>query len=249
MVHQSTALKAASFLFHNAYFVYKPLYYRFKKIQDKSVINLFNTLVKPGDVIIDAGANIGFYSSMFCNLVGESGKVYSFEPDNKNFKKLTKAVEQFKNCELINAAISQNSGVLKFYTSHRLNVDHRTIEPEEYDSVEEVKCFALDDYFKIGKKIDFVKMDIQGAELDALNGMKRLLTENPDVKVISEFWPYGILRAGHEINNFFSFIDSLDFNIKKINPDGSLDLLLYKDVEGKTEETFDANILISKKSV
>ncbi len=243
---QTTALKAASFLFNNAYFVYKPLYYRFKKLQDKSLIAVFKRLIKPGDVIVDAGANIGFYSGMFCELAGNSGRVFSFEPDEKNFAKLKETLSAFSNCELINAAVGNKSGVLKFYTSHRLNVDHRTIEPEEYDSVEEVKCFSLDDYFNSRQKIDFIKLDIQGAEMDALIGMEKIIEANPKLKIISEFWPYGLLRAGHDVEAFFIFLKERNFTIKKINSDGSLAELSFKDVQGKNEETFDANILISK---
>ena len=247
MVHQNTALKAASFLFNNAYFVYKPLYYRFKKLQDKSVISVFKNLIKQGDVIVDAGANIGFYSSMFCELVGNEGKVFSFEPDNKNFSKLKSTVSQFSNCELINGAVGKKSGILKFYTSHRLNVDHRTIEPEEYDSIEEVKCFSLDEYFSEPQKIDFIKLDIQGAEMDALIGMEKTIQQNPDVKIISEFWPYGLLRAGYKSEQLFSFLTERNFNIQKIDSEGSLSDLNFDDVIGREEETFDANILISKK--
>ena len=55
---------------------------------------------------------------------------------------------------------------------------------------------ALDDYFKPGERVDLIKMDIQGYELHALRGANRVLADNPDIKLLLEFWPYGLKQAG-----------------------------------------------------
>ena len=246
MVNDS-ALKAASFLFKKAYFVYKPLYFRFKKIQDRSIIDLCRSLIKPGDVIADIGANIGFYSSIFSGLCGAEGKVYSFEPDKKNYQKLKENLSGLNNCTLVNSAVGLKTEKIKLYTSHRLNVDHRIIEPEKYDGIIEVDCLSLDGYFKQGHKIDLIKMDIQGAEMNALLGMRNVLSQNRGLKIISEFWPYSMLRAGYKAEDMFAFLDSVNYSIKVISGDGRMEELHLNDVKDRTEETFDLNIFISRK--
>lgn len=247
MVNDS-ALKAASFLFKKAYFVYKPLYFQFKKIQDKSIIELCKSLVKPGDLIADVGANIGFYSSIFSGLTGTQGHVYSFEPDQKNFKKLKKNISGLSNCTLVNSAVGQRTEKLNFYTSHRLNVDHRTVKPEKFDSVLEVDCFSLDDYLKDNTKLNFIKMDIQGAEMNALLGMKNILSSNKDLKIISELWPYSMIRAGYNTEDMITYLNSLGYSIRSIEPDGTKKQIILSDIKDRVEETFDLNIFISREN-
>jgi hypothetical protein len=55
---------------------------------------------------------------------------------------------------------------------------------------------ALDDYFKAGERVDLVKIDVQGYELHALRGAKRVLQENLEIKLLLEFWPYALEQAG-----------------------------------------------------
>lgn len=65
---------------------------------------------------------------------------------------------------------------------------------------------ALDDYFKPGQRVDFIKMDIQGYELHALRGAGRVLADNPAAKLLLEFWPYGLKQAG---TNWVELVEAL----------------------------------------
>jgi hypothetical protein len=65
---------------------------------------------------------------------------------------------------------------------------------------------ALDDYFKPGQRVDLIKMDIQGYELHALRGANRVVQENPDIKLLFEFWPHGLKQAGA---SWIELIDAL----------------------------------------
>ena len=60
----------------------------------------------------------------------------------------------------------------------------------------QIEMIALDDYFKPGQRVDLIKMDIQGYELHALRGASRVLADNPGIKLLLEFWPYGLKQAG-----------------------------------------------------
>src|SRR5215218_7500750 len=71
-------LKLASFLFQHAYPLYRRLYFLYKNKKDKSFLDLIRKYVKPGSNIIDAGSNIGFYSSFLSEAAGRNGHVYCF---------------------------------------------------------------------------------------------------------------------------------------------------------------------------
>lgn len=209
-------IKLGNFLFKNLFSVYKPMYTAFKTKQDAFEIELLKKYIKPGDTIIDIGSNIGFYALILSELTGEKGHVHCFEPDATNFKHLQKAVGQLKNVTINHKAIGPNTEKLKIYTSKELNVDHRTYKPEEYDEVIEIDAVNLDEYlsnYNEGKvpKIDIIKMDIQGFEMQAIRGMQKTLTENKDIKLISEFWPYGLNKANSSSMEYFDHLLSLQF--------------------------------------
>ena len=83
--------------------------------------------VKKGNVVLDIGANIGYYTLIFAKLVGENGKVFAFEPDPTNFALLKKNVEMngYKNVVLVQRAVSNKTGKLKLYLCEDNPGDHR----------------------------------------------------------------------------------------------------------------------------
>ena len=74
-------------------------------------------ILKPGMVVLDIGANIGYHTLISSKLVGNTGKIYSFEPEPHNFKLLLKNIEinEFKNIIPINKALSNNIGSTKLF--------------------------------------------------------------------------------------------------------------------------------------
>lgn len=177
--------------------------------------------IKKGNVVLDIGANIGYYTLIFAKLVGEEGRVYAFEPDPTNFALLKKNVEinGYKNVVLVQKAVSNNSGRIKLYLSKNNMGDHRI-----YDSGEdgrqhiEIEAIRLDDYFEhFEGRIDFIKMDIQGAEGGAIQGMYNLLNKNNNVKIVTEFWPIGLKRFGTDPEEFLRLLIKLGFKLYEVN--------------------------------
>ena len=173
---------------------------------------LVQSVVQPGDVVIDLGACIGYYTLLFSKLVGPSGRVVAFEPAPDSSAILQRNVSKngLTNVTIVNAAAGATSGAGALQLSAN-RMDHHTQSQSAADAVP-IDIVALDSYFPESMTIDFVKMDIQGAEPAALRGMERILARSPNARILLEFWPDGIRRAGEDPDAFLSHLRSLGFS-------------------------------------
>ncbi len=223
----SFSIKLGNFLYKNAFGLYKPMYVMFKNKQDSFEIELLKKHIHKSDFVLDIGSNIGFFSKILSQMVGPNGKVHCFEPDKTNFNHLQDYCKHLGNVHLVNKAVGAKNENLKIYTSKKLNVDHRTYKPEEFDKEIEIEAVSIDEYLGENKKIHFIKMDIQGFEMQAIKGMEKTLTENHEVKIISELWPYGLSKAGSSATEYFNFLTQKGFicylleekSLKRLNPE------------------------------
>lgn len=246
----SFSIQLGNFLYKNAFALYKPMYSAFKNKQDAFEITLLKKHVKKNDVILDIGANIGFYAKLLADLTGPQGVVHCFEPDKTNFNHLKNNCGKLQNVILNNKAVGPKTEKLKIYTSKSINVDHRTYKPEEFDQEIEIEAVSIDDYLNNQTKVDLIKIDIQGFEMQAIKGMLRILDNNPNIKIISEFWPYGLKKAGSSVSEYFSFLTHKGFNCYLLEKN-SLQLLnpnKVKSMEGLDKEHY-FNIFASRNNV
>jgi FkbM family methyltransferase len=177
-------------------------------------------LIKSGDVVVDIGANIGYYALLFARQVGPLGTVVAFEPDADNFRLLTANVgaNGYTNVRMEQAAVSAATAQLVLYLNEVNRMDHRTYDAGDGRQRVSIRAVSLDDYFATSaSRVNLIKMDIQGSEPDALEGMTRLLGENPDVVLVTEFWPYGLRRAGHDPAAFLARLGALGFSFSEIH--------------------------------
>ena len=197
-------------------------YKSFKEKQDAFEISLMKKYIKTGDVVLDIGANIGFYAEILSGIVGDKGKVHCFEPDVTNFKHLQSRCLNINNIVINNKAVSDKTETIKIYTSKKLNVDHRTYKPDEYDQEIDIHAISVVDYLSSynsiqnNNGISFIKMDIQGFEMSAVKGMTNTL-QSPNLKMLSEFWPYGMKKAGTSVLDYFHFLKHYHFFIYLID--------------------------------
>jgi FkbM family methyltransferase len=176
--------------------------------------------VNKGDVVLDIGAHIGYYTLMFAKLVGEEGKVFAFEPSPDNFSLLEKNVEMngHKNVVMVQKAVSNKSGTLKLFLCEGNVGDNRIYDSDDDRRSVDVEVIRLDDYFKDdGARIDYIKMDIQGAEAGAIQGMRALLEKNKKIKILTEFWPDGLKKFGTEPEEYLHSLTKLRFKLYDLN--------------------------------
>jgi FkbM family methyltransferase len=167
-------------------------------VYEPGITALVKREVKEGDVVLDLGANVGYYTLLFAKLVGETGKVFAFEPDPRFFSLLKKNVEinGYKNVILEQKAVTNRTGMMRLFLEEGTYTVHESEGGRESIEVESV---SLDDYFSLFQKgIDFIKMDIEGSEGYAIDGMSGLLEKNGHIKIVTEYWPMGLKSYGPE---------------------------------------------------
>lgn len=244
-----TKIKLGNLLYKYCFPLYNLSYSKFKLKNDKTEIELLKKIIKPGDYILDIGANIGFYAKLLSQFTTNKGKVFCFEPDSQNFKYLQKNTKEIGNIILFNKAVSDKTDVIKVYKSKLLNVDHRTYPVNNYDSVEEITSVSIDELIKDQTipKVNIIKIDIQGFELTAFSGMKNLLSSNADLKIIAEYWPHGFKRAGTSAIAFYDFFNELGYCFYLIDNNTLTKITKEYIVENNDKPfEFSFNVLIQK---
>jgi FkbM family methyltransferase len=176
--------------------------------------------VNRGDVVLDLGANIGYYTLLFSRLVGEGGKVFAFEPDPDNWALLEKnvAANRCRNVTLVRKAVSDRTGKTRLYLARDNKGDHRIYNSGDGRHSIEIEAIRLDEYFQgYQGAINLVKMDIQGSEIGALRGMGQLLEKHRDLMILSEFWPVGLRRFGTDPRLFLTALREWGFQLYDVN--------------------------------
>ena len=204
---------------------------------------IVKTHVEKNNIVVDIGANIGYYTLL---MALNQAKVFSYEPEPKNFKLLQKNVNLnnfSSNVKLYNKAVSNYNGFSKLFLAGATDLNGEVIVDEAKGGAPGMHTLS-NNRFVIGKdhfvnsidvevtklnldKIDFAKIDVEGHELHVLEGMKILPT-----KILIEFNPLYLQASGKNYNDFFHFIEK--FTIKQISKDGLEELDYEELIKSKT---------------
>lgn len=156
-------------------------------------------------IFVDIGANIGKYTIMISNQLKE-GKVISIEPHPENFKTLKKNIKlnNCKNIIPVETACWNKKEVLKLFNHEDQPLLSSSIKPSK--SYIKINSDALDNILqKLNiKKVDFIKIDVEGAESRVLEGMKKIL-KSGKTKIIFEAWDKNYLNACREILQKYNY--------------------------------------------
>jgi len=175
---------------------------------------LLRRLVRPGMQVVDVGANVGLYSLLLARLVEQSGSVLAFEPEPNLFTILRENCRgnNATNIVLFQCALGRTNGLALFHRSAFNSGDNRLDRASMGHDVVEVKVERFDDLLPDSKP-DFVKIDVQGHELAALSGMERALSASPNGRVLFEFSPAALRRAGTAPDLLLEFFRERGFEL------------------------------------
>lgn len=171
------------------------------------------SLINLGDTVVDVGACHGTYTSFFLDRLGATGKVYCIELMPQTYSRLEMRFGHFKNVEFINAAVSDTTGRETIYMSDASEMNN--ILGKHGHKVGEVVSITLDELLFNEKEISLIKIDVEGAELKVLHGMKDVIKRTKAILLevhYDDIWPE-IRKILIEDNGFSCYNIEMDKTI------------------------------------
>jgi FkbM family methyltransferase len=150
---------------------------------------LFTSLMKPNMTVLDIGGNKGYYSLLAAKLCGDSGSVYTFEPLPENCKWIDSAFKDngYRSVELVPVALSNRNGSATFFEAKKSGGGTLIEKSNQHGAPITVITKRLDDFLDEKasyKAVDVIKMDVEGAEMQVLEGAAELLRNSQRLKLL-----------------------------------------------------------------
>jgi FkbM family methyltransferase len=158
-------------------------------------------IVREGDIVFDCGANQGITSLIFANIVGPQGRIYAFDPFPINNKliSLNAELNGKANIVVMNKGLSKSGRRIKVSMSEQCTSEHTEVVGDEV----EVELAALDEFAAF--RPNCLKIDVEGAEIDCLDGARSVLSQNPAICI--EMHPELIGRFGRRAEEIYEYIE------------------------------------------
>ena len=197
-------------------------YWYYGKTREAATMDRLRRLIRPGDTVIDAGGHIGFVAQFMSDLVGPDGQVHVFEPGSENVRFLGLNLADSPNAMHIKAALTAENGRQPFYEEN-VGGFMNSFDPSYAQCSEQgqwiakhlqvtrrtVATMRLDDYTLRHKIVpQFLKIDVEGSELDVLKGAMGTVSQIPALMV-------EVSRNEREV---FALLTALGFHLT--HPDG-----------------------------
>jgi len=187
---------------------------------EPATTQLFKSLLREGMTVIDVGAHVGYFALLSARLVGPRGRVYAFEAEPSTYKVLVENVElnRYENVVPLDHAVSGRPGLADLFlgraTGEGISLLNRLYSGGAGEARVAVAATTLDDFLASQGEphIDLLKMDIEGWEVRALEGMGRLLQRPSPPKLIIEFYPDGLQSSGAEPCDLLRKLTGLGFH-------------------------------------
>jgi FkbM family methyltransferase len=219
-------------------------YHAFRGAMEPGLIKHFSSLIQPGAVVVDVGANVGIYTLLAAKLLAGNGEIYSFEPTPRTYDILRDNVQVNGFLEagivhLYKLAVTDRAGHAKLSIFDR-DCGHNTLFGDGHaDNEIEVSTNSLDEILKTQHQVDVVKIDAEGAEPLILRGLKQVIERNPGIRILMEFAPVHLKRAGTSPDELLDDIASTGFVVRRID---DVSGQLWNVTRKELNETFSSNL-------
>jgi len=220
-------------------------------VYERAETRVFLQLLRPGAVLLDVGANVGYYTALGMRALGPAGKVIALEPDPESFSFLQQTVQANSGAPVlcINKAAGRESGTGTLFTSTENRGDNRMYSNQLADSSCAVEIVSIDELLaELGvRQVDIVKIDVQGFEHYVLAGMRHTFAASRDVAMMMEFWPSGISAARSDPGAVLEMLEAQAFRLFEILPSGAVQRLNgHNDLIRRYPDRHYANLLALK---
>lgn len=184
---------------------------------EPETFEFFRTHLKRGDTVLDIGGHIGLFAVLTARLVGPEGKVYTFEPTPFTRNVLQQVVD-LNNCsetvEVRGEAVSSKSGETIFFdTGNTISNANSLVRTERSKREIPVSMISVDEFVKEqGLKVDCLKIDVEGAELDVLRGAREtFLDQRPSARL--GLHPPFIVQNGQTLQEIWQLLSEYKLNV------------------------------------
>ena len=204
---------------------------------EESTRKVVERILKKGDIFLDLGSHIGFYALIAARIVGEAGHVYAFEPTPATRDTLNKNVADNNLSKIITVesfGVSDCSENVHFIVNSNSSECNKIAQSNEgVENLITIETISIDNYAILNniKRIALVKMDIEGAEYRAIRVMGKIISENPDIKLIFEYNKKIMDENDSSSVKIFNILKELGFNKFTIIYRGEIDIEIPRDFE------------------
>lgn len=193
-------------------------------VYEREEIAFFRRHFEPSMTLADVGANVGLYTGLALATPKFSGTILSIEPDvdSRSYLEKTIAANPVRSparAQMIASAVSDRSGRVPFYRNPENHGDNRLYADPVLQESGTVTTETLDQICQnqeIGA-LDFLKIDVQGAEARVLAGAKNILAASSRVILMTEFWPHGLTRCGSDPQEYLRLLEARGFILHHAN--------------------------------
>jgi FkbM family methyltransferase len=200
---------------------------------EPELIRYLKETLHPGMTCVDVGANVGYLTLFMAKRVGQTGRVFAFEPTSR-ICELLKANVSLNSCRQVvieQAALSDHIGALQFHEgptgfdvyNSAGTITHPTAIPQPF-MTSQVRCLTLDSY--LGElewpEIDIVKIDVEGGELSVLKGMEQVLKSSPGIQLIIELADQTTHGFGYSASDIEHWLRARGWHLSIVGAGGKL---------------------------
>jgi FkbM family methyltransferase len=202
----------------------------FDKIREPYATRLLREYLKKGDVILEVGANIGYYVLVESKSIGKKGLIYAIEPGKENFEFLKRNIQinNVRNTLPFNIALGDKNELKELYVYSEGNFNTFLNKKRNLKLIrkDKIKIIRGDDFLKGKRKPTVIRMDVEGYEYEIIKGLQKTISSSKNMLIFMELH-FGVLSK-NKVNFILNFLKKNGFKILDVFPYDPKGILHHK---------------------